>query len=176
MLSLLSEAAMDTRAPVAHRMSAAIAWAEAARSAHHESTMLAYRLALQLLDTTVVLARSVEGGRSKLAMDEVFEWRNLATDAASYAIDSRDVVLALELLELGRNILFRHLGWYRTPLDTLLASKDAHTHRLAQRFQELSSSLRRSVVSDTTEDVGPEDGRSDDKVARQVTSSSREAS
>jgi hypothetical protein len=72
--------------------------------------------------------------------------RMLAMDAASCALRSGDVRLAVELLEQGRTVIWTQMTRLRTPLDSLQTRCD-HEVTLIKRFRDLSSLLDRPSAS-----------------------------
>ena len=68
---------------------------------------------------------------------------SLASDAASAAIDAKDLEAAVKFLDLGRAILWSKMAGYRYPLDQL-----RQVHReLADNLETLSGQLERLSLS-----------------------------
>lgn len=136
------EASADENGHLFDRLDCALAWASFARQEKEETALGAYRVALELLDTSVTIARDLEMQHARLAKrNDSSDVRGLASDAAALAIDQQQARLAVELLEQGRGILFAQLGRYRTPLDELRAVDGD----LASEFAAISSQLEGAV-------------------------------
>ena len=100
------------------RSNAAVVWAGAARRNHHSSAIRAYSILLHLLDRFLISypTSNIESQQKFLVSRMP---RSLASDAASAAIDAKELETAGELLGQGRAMLWSKLRGYRHPLDQL---------------------------------------------------------
>ena len=114
---LYEQAANHLAASSRSRLTAAIEWAGAARQHHHSSITRAYSISLHLLDRCLISYPNIESQQRFLATAHIP--RSLASDAASAAIDVKELEAAAELLEQGRAMLWSKLKGYRYPLDQL---------------------------------------------------------
>lgn len=165
---LLLEEACNEGSRLVDRLENSFRWITVARGYKHPSILRAYAKSLELLATSVTVARSLETQHARLANEEVrvhLRAKDLASDAAAAAIDLNELKTAVELLEQGRAILFTRLMQYRTPLEDL---QDLDMD-LATEFLSLSSELERWVVANTSISEGGSLGRSQiDEVGRFV--------
>jgi hypothetical protein len=149
-LPLLKEAASLTSCPLASRSDASLRWISASRRHQHESALEAYMTALELLHTSVAISRTLNTRYNRLSnCSPQASNGSLGPDAASLAIEKGDLEKAIELLELGRSILFTQLGQYRTPVDDLRKVDGS----LADRFTRLSAQLNVSALPSTKNSV-----------------------
>lgn len=168
-ITSLKEAATDSLPPLAARLSAARYRVSIARINNPASLADAYSFSLALLDRSVLLARNIHDRHARLTRLTALTSKrpeidigNIAVDAASWAIDTHDLEVAVQLLEQGKSMTFNQLGYYRTPMDDL----DAVDKKLADRFRDLSAAMELFTLSNNT--ATNEGGISDDVVARCV--------
>ncbi|KAH8105745.1 CHAT domain-containing protein [Phellopilus nigrolimitatus] len=123
------------------RLLMAARWAAFARSQRHASTLKAYRLALSLLESSLVISPTVQMQHKILSGKNGYPM--LASVAASYAIEIGEVAQAVEMLEQGRALIWSQLRGLRTPMDRLAGvDKD-----LADRFLATSRELESLAIS-----------------------------
>ncbi|KAG8863097.1 hypothetical protein FRB96_009277 [Tulasnella sp. 330] len=147
-ISLLIEICTQGATVLPIRLNASFSWVYVAREFGHPSALDAYRTAIQLMDTSITVARVLERQHEHLTREvalgpESVSFANIVYDAASLAIEENQPRDAVELLEQGRSLLFNQLGRYRTSLDDL---QDTN-RELADQFEDLSAKLESSVVS-----------------------------
>jgi hypothetical protein len=125
----------------------ALRWAREARKRGHNSTRSAYSACLELLNHISIQFPSLESQHKSFLSSRGFP-KSLASDAASYAIDLGDLEAAVEMLELGRGILWQKMKGYRQPLLQL------HEVRpdLAEAFQNLGTRLETHAVASKSPD------------------------
>jgi len=138
---LFTQAVHDLVASPKQRLHAAIQWAYAAQRHHHSSVIRAYTMSLHLLNRCLIAYPNVESQQKFLATANIP--RSLATDAASAAIGAKDLGAAVELLDLGRAILWSKMAGYRYPLDRL---RQVH-RQLADDLEMLNGQLERLALS-----------------------------
>lgn len=115
-----------TAAPVAVRVGAAREWGDtAASAARWELALDGYAAGVRLLPLVAWRGLSRTGQEVRIA-----EWAGLASDAAACAIAAGRYEQAVELLELGRSVLWNRLLETRT-----------HLSDLHQRYPELAARL-----------------------------------
>ncbi|KAG8878347.1 hypothetical protein FRB97_002601 [Tulasnella sp. 331] len=141
------DAASHTLSKLSTRLRASGNWILTARECDHTSLADAYSSSLTLLDRSILLARNIHDRHSRLTSNMGVSGRDIAMDAASNAIATNQLCLAVEVLERGRCLMFSQLGSYRTPLDDL----EAVNRRLADRFRKLSAVLEESALADVVE-------------------------
>jgi CHAT domain-containing protein/tetratricopeptide (TPR) repeat protein len=124
------------------RLRAGLSWVHQADLHRHDTELEAYATSMQLMDVYMSATASVSSRHS--AMKDFP--RMLAMDAASCALRSGDVRLAVELLEQGRTVIWTQMTRLRTPLDSLQTRCD-HEVTLIKRFRDLSSLLDRPSAS-----------------------------
>ncbi|THU91194.1 hypothetical protein K435DRAFT_759496 [Dendrothele bispora CBS 962.96] len=118
-----------TNSSAVERFHLAVALATAARSrtAHH--AIRAYKTALLLAERCLNIRFCSELQYQFIIGDE---YRPLAGDAASCAIEHGDLELAVELLEQGRSQLFTRMQDYSFPLSTLVDTQEDLAHEFGQ--------------------------------------------
>lgn len=166
--ALFREAATTPATPVIHRLRASFNWCLLSRVLTPESALDAYVTAIELLDVALAQARSLHARHAHLSTDRMLpssQLAELATDAASCAVDQGKLGLAVELLDQGRTTILTQVGRYRTQLDDVTAV-DAE---LAKAYLRLSRQLDASVVRGDEMIEAPDMLR--DTVARYVTPS-----
>ncbi|KAH8103699.1 CHAT domain-containing protein [Phellopilus nigrolimitatus] len=129
------------------RLEVAVRWAALARSQRHVSTLKAYRLALSLLESSLVITPTVQ------MQHKILSGRNgyptLASDAASYAIEIGEVAQAVEMLEQGRALIWSQLRSFRTPIEQLKEVNEG----LADRFLTTSRELESLATSSESKSI-----------------------
>ncbi|KAH8117694.1 CHAT domain-containing protein [Phellopilus nigrolimitatus] len=119
------------------RLSIAVRWAALARSQRHVSTLKAYRLALSLLESSLVITPTMQ------MQHKILSGRNgyptLASDAASYAIKIGEVAQAVEMLEQGRALIWSQMRGLRTPIEQLREVNKGLADRFLTTSRELES-------------------------------------
>jgi hypothetical protein len=78
--------------------------------------------------------------------------KTLASDAASHAIEARKLDTAIELLELGRNLIWKNVRGYRPPLQELRRIQEGKD--LADEFGRISHQLEHLAKSFDSEQFG----------------------
>ncbi|KAG9026920.1 hypothetical protein FRB95_008313 [Tulasnella sp. JGI-2019a] len=143
-LHLAREGAGHESSPVTDRLEASYVWVKIGRQIEDPSVIEAYTTLISLLDRHVTFGRGI-GERNSRLRDGFpsFQTVDLASDAASYAIEHSLPETAIELLEQGRSILYSQLGSYRTSLVDL----EEVDSELATRFKALSARLESSTTS-----------------------------
>ncbi|KAG8877655.1 hypothetical protein FRB97_003209 [Tulasnella sp. 331] len=145
-ISLFKTAAAHGVSSLSDRLSASSDWIFTARKYHHSSLAEAYSTSLYLLNRSVLLASNIHDRHVRLTSTRI-RGREIAVDAASYAIETCQLQSAVEILEQGRGLVFNQLGNYRTPLDDL----EAVNRELADQFRELSAAMEQSALSHQAE-------------------------
>ncbi|KAG1726151.1 CHAT domain-containing protein [Suillus lakei] len=126
------------------RLRASLRWVRDADQHTHGTQLEAYATSMQLLDTYMSATASISSRHDTMKAFPL----NLAVDAASCALRSRDVCHAVELLEQGRTVIWTQMARLRTPLDGLQTRGD-HAVTLMKRFRDLSSLLEKPPTSHT---------------------------
>ncbi|EJD03364.1 uncharacterized protein FOMMEDRAFT_85871 [Fomitiporia mediterranea MF3/22] len=135
----LHRAALDLR-PEGHpdpfsgllvRLPAAQRWVTLARLHNHISTFTAYEATTSILQYALTINPTLREQHDFLLRNG--DYRMLALDAASYAIEKGQLEQAVEILEQGRGLLWSQLRGLRTPLDQLAEMNEG----LADRFRDL---------------------------------------
>ncbi|KAG1805922.1 TPR-like protein [Suillus variegatus] len=148
--SLYSQLSHSSHAASRADLGVAKSWAASADILDHESALLAYKVALKLLDQQVALLSS-----SSHHFDVIKEAvSSLATDAFSCSVRRGALTTAVELLEQGHAVFWTQLARFSTPLDGLSGSGDIGT-ALAEEFKRLSFCLRKAF-DQYTEDQSPQ--------------------
>ncbi|KAH8105758.1 TPR-like protein [Phellopilus nigrolimitatus] len=130
------------------RLRVAARWAALARSQSHTSTLKAYRLALSLLESWLVITPTVQmqhkilGGRNG--------YLTIASDAASYAIEIGEVAQAVEMLERGKALIWSQLRGLRMPIEQLREVNKGLADRFSTTGRELESLATSSEPRPTT--------------------------
>ncbi|KAH8105760.1 TPR-like protein [Phellopilus nigrolimitatus] len=133
------------------RLGIAVRWAALARSQSHTSTLKAYRLALSLLESSLVINPTVQMQHKILSGKNGFPI--LAADAASYAIEIGEVTQAVEMLEQGRALIWSQLRGFRTPIEQLREVNKG----LADRFLTTSRELESLATSSESKPITSQD-------------------
>ncbi|KDR67646.1 hypothetical protein GALMADRAFT_130099 [Galerina marginata CBS 339.88] len=139
--TLYEQAANNLTSTSWHRLRAALDWAANSRHYHHKSLISAYVVSFRLLDHCFISRPTVQLQHKFLAGAEIP--KSLASDAASAAIDAGELVVAVELLEQGRAILWSKIEGYRHPLDQLRQVDS----ELADQVEILSRQLEQLALS-----------------------------
>ena len=125
------------------RLSAAVEWATEARCHQHDTTMDAYKTAMDLLDRCQITYMTVDSKHEFLAHHlTAKEASSLSSDAASFAIEKGHLKEAVEILERGRTFVWATMRGYRPELGILRRSRSD----LANKFESLSTKLERFAV------------------------------
>ncbi|EKM54018.1 uncharacterized protein PHACADRAFT_257596 [Phanerochaete carnosa HHB-10118-sp] len=137
----------DGQLSLLHRLKTATFWADAAYTSAHPYALEAYRTSLQLAECAFVAYPICE-----VRHDYVLkETQSVATDAASCAIENKDLTIAVEMLEQGRALLWSHLRKLRPPLH-MIESIDPHLRddllRVTQALQVFALSFDASTQDD----------------------------
>ncbi|KAI5117380.1 hypothetical protein M0805_001923 [Coniferiporia weirii] len=123
------------------RLNIAVQWAAIARHHHHKSALKAYRAALSLLHLSLAVCPTAERQHELLRGE--YNYQTLALEAASCAIEERELTRAVEMLEQGRGLLISSMRGFRTPLDRLSGVDKT----LADRFLSTSHQLEALATS-----------------------------
>ncbi|KDR67694.1 hypothetical protein GALMADRAFT_257969 [Galerina marginata CBS 339.88] len=141
LFTLYQQAAHDLSSSSWDRLRATLNWAASSRRYHHRSIISAYVISFHLLDRCFFSRPTVQLQHKFLAGAEIP--KSLASDAATAAIDAGDLVVAVELLEQGRAILWSKIEGYRHPLDHLRQVDS----ELADHVESLSRQLEQLALS-----------------------------
>ncbi|KAG8846387.1 hypothetical protein FRB96_002000 [Tulasnella sp. 330] len=95
----------DPVSPLSDRLNSSYGWISAARVYDTGSLAEAYSTSLSLLDRCVLLASSIHDRHSRLAAEHGGVMDTII-NAGSYAIETQQLPLAVELLERGRGVMF----------------------------------------------------------------------
>ncbi|KAH7908973.1 CHAT domain-containing protein [Hygrophoropsis aurantiaca] len=129
-------AATSRNASAWRQLQASQAWVACAEQHDHPSAPHAYRILLDNLDRHVTVA--VSPSKQHELIKRISS--SFAADAASCAMRHNNPVSAVEMLELGRGIIWTQMSHLRTSLDQVgEASEEGKT--LALHFQQLSLQL-----------------------------------
>lgn len=114
------------------------------------SPRLAFQRAMQLVPQLIWLGTTIDQRRILLV-----DIRDIALEAAAWAISVQEYELALEWLEQGRSIVWNQLLQLRTPFDDLSAENPEIARRLKEISRDLEHAGSRSatVSSDTTNET-----------------------
>ncbi|THH01198.1 hypothetical protein EW026_g1436 [Hermanssonia centrifuga] len=140
---LFREAVYQYTSNPRHRLHSAKEWARRARTVGHPSALEAYSKALELLDRCLVTTPTMELQHQFLAEDIA----DLASDAASSAVEMGKLETAVEMLEQGRALLWSRIRGYRHPLEKLREENVG----LADAFEKTSRSLELLLLSSDTD-------------------------
>jgi tetratricopeptide (TPR) repeat protein/CHAT domain-containing protein len=132
-ITLYKQAVHNSAASSKDRLAIAIRWAHAAQQHRHKSVIDAYSMSLQCLDRCLISYPDVDSQQRFLATVDI----SLASNAASAAIDAKNLKAAVELLDQGRALLWSKMAGYRYPLDQLRKVDK----ELADQFGTLSVQL-----------------------------------
>lgn len=142
LVELLQEAAYYSLSSTGERMRAANLWRRISHDGH-PSEFKAMKTTLNLMDLAVAESASLESLSDRLSDEKSFkEAQGVASDAATLAIESSDLRLAVSLLEQGRSIIYSQLGRYRSAIDDVRQVSP----ELAERLVNLSGDLDALVV------------------------------
>ncbi|KAG8889120.1 hypothetical protein FRB98_005735 [Tulasnella sp. 332] len=146
-IAYLKEAVTHSFSPLSVRFHAANRWIFIARNHNLASLTEAYSSALAVLDRSILSTRSIHDRHARLTFSNLkLIGKNIAADAASWAIEKQDLELAVQVLEQGRGIMFNQLQNYRTPLDEL----EEVNEKLANHFRTLSFRIEICALSNNT--------------------------
>ena len=137
--TLFEEATIHRTSTSKSRFDVALQWIQAAEKYKHPSVLLAYSSTLSLLQQSLLVNPTIETQRDFL----IHLPKSLACDACACAIESGKIEKAVELLELGRVILWNRMRGYRHTMDAL---RESHPY-LVYKFENLSASLERLATS-----------------------------
>lgn len=140
--ALFEEATTHRTATSKSRFDVALQWTKAAEKYKHPSVLLAYSSTLSLLQQSLLINPTIESQRDFL----IHLPKSLACDACACAIESGEIEKAVELLELGRVILWNRMRGYRHTMDGLRKSHPT----LVSKFENLCASLERLATSSET--------------------------
>lgn len=140
--ALFEEATIHRTSTSKSRFDVALQWIKAAEKYKHPSVLLAYSSTLSLLQQSLLVNPTIETQRDFL----IHLPKSLACDACACAIESGQIEKAVELLELGRVILWNRMRGYRHTMDGL---RKSHAY-LVSKFESLSGSLERLATSSET--------------------------
>ena len=141
-LELFAVAVTDTSTDVPLRFRTSHKWCHVARLYSHPSTLLAYQIAISLMQESLSFAPTLKTQHSNLvAMRNAYEW--LPLDYASYLIQIGQLGQAIEALEQGRGLLWSEMRGLRTSIDQL----SAVNLPLAETFVGVNRDLEALTVS-----------------------------
>ena len=141
--TLFKEATTHRTSTSKSRFNVGLQWIGAAEKYKHPSVLLAYSSTLNLLQQSLLVNPTVETQRDFL----IHLPKSLACDACACAVESGNIEKAVELLELGRVILWNRMRGYRHTMDGLRKSSKAY---LVSKFETLSASLETLAMSSET--------------------------
>lgn len=136
---LLENVTNDSSVSLRERLSAGLQWVGLARTHRHESTLRAYRTALDLVGRRMITTPIINFQRGILTLEVI---KSLPLQAASYAIENGQFESAVEMLEQGRALLWSRMRGYRHPLEELRS----HDDKLATEFARLSADMERLAL------------------------------
>ena len=135
-------------------------WAVLARSISHSTTLIAYKSAMSLLQSSLSFAPTVSVQHVLLVKKDE-DCQTMPLDYASYQINLGQLEEAVETLEQGRALLWFEMRGLRTPLCQLIEEGSP----LAKRFAEINQELETLTVSVTPSgrpEIEDNDHQSDD--------------
>ncbi|EJC97795.1 TPR-like protein [Fomitiporia mediterranea MF3/22] len=135
------------------RIEVARRWADLARSHAHHTTSRAYKVAMLLLQRSLVVSPTLHTQHDFLTGKG--DYRTLTLEAVAYAIHRNRLEEAIELLEQGRGILWSQMRGLRTPLDRLVETN----RELADKFRNVSRQLEKLATSTSALQSDPSLGR-----------------
>ncbi|KAJ7642502.1 CHAT domain-containing protein [Mycena polygramma] len=131
-------------------------WARNAASYKHDSALVAYTTAIELLPRTAALHLDLPSRREILSTASAID---LASEGASCAIERGEFNIAVELLEAGRSVFWSQALHLQTPLDTLatmhpdLAAKLADISRQLEKASFRDVSISRATFADSQHEI-----------------------
>ena len=141
-LELLSQYVSDERGNFPHRLRYACVWALTARHNRHSSVSAAYKIAVSLIQDTILFTPTLQLQHSTLAVNH--DTHNMSLDYASYQVELRQLEQAIETLERGRALLWSEMRNLRTSIDQLLEADPDLGHKFAAVNRDLEE-LTKSV-------------------------------
>ena len=141
-MELDSQYVSRTRASVPDRFHFACTWASVARRYRHPSVSMAYKIALPLMQDTVLFSPTLQLQHATLATHDVTQC--LPLDYASYWVDQHQLEEAIEVLERGRALLWSEMRHFRMSIDQLLCADPDLGHKFAAVNRDLEQ-LTKSV-------------------------------
>ncbi len=134
------ERAVNLRYATPHsRFQTATQWAGITMQAGHSSSLRAHMKALELLDRCLTSTPTIDLQHQFLTENA----STLATNAASRAIESGELEIAVQALEQGRALLWSRMRGYRHPIEKLHGLNAG----LAEEFKEVCQQLEHLNVS-----------------------------
>ncbi|EJD03358.1 TPR-like protein [Fomitiporia mediterranea MF3/22] len=112
-----------------------------ARTHDHGTGFAAYKAIMSLLQLALTMNPTLRGQHDLLL--RISDYRMLALEAASYAIEKDNLENTVEILEQGRGLLWAQLRGFRTPLDRLAETNE----ELVDRFRRVSRQLENLATS-----------------------------
>ncbi|KAJ7433804.1 CHAT domain-containing protein [Mycena latifolia] len=118
-------------------------WGQIAAELDHDSALVAYRQAINLLPQIAALHLDVVTRHSVLS---ILQASQLASEAAACAINKADYGAAVELLEASRSVFWSQAIQLQTPINQL-----EHAHpQLASELKQLKKQLEQASFRDTS--------------------------
>ena len=128
----------------------ALLWAQTARSLGNQSEVFeAYRTFMQLLREVLVMSPTLE-----VQSGNIWGTGTAVRAAASFAIEVGHIEIAVEMLELGRALLWSQVRRFRTPLDDLGAVNKELQDSFISTSRALETLSMRSMPTMRGSDVG----------------------
>ena len=141
-MELISQCVSTAHISLPHRFLFASSWAFGARLHRHPSVSTAYKIALSLMQDTVVFSPTLQLQHTTLAKYATTQL--LPLDYASYLVHRRQLEEAIEILERGRALLWSEMRYLRAPIDQLLEADPYLGHKFAvvtRDLEELTKSI-----------------------------------
>ena len=124
-----------------HRLDIAYKWAAGSRASGHHSVLTAYQKAVSLVQTSLVVAPTIQTQHYRLVATK--KMSQVPLDYASYLISIGQLEQAIETLEQGRALLWSEMRGLRTSVEQLRSVDPA----LAIKFANINRSLEALTTS-----------------------------
>ncbi|KAH9474300.1 hypothetical protein JR316_0012758 [Psilocybe cubensis] len=153
--TLYEQAAGTVTSPSFHCLFAAVRWMYRGNKYQHESVIRACKASLQLLHRSSMFQGNVESQHRFMIVANTRLPLSMISDAASFAINTGNLELAVEFLEQGRAILWSRVNNYKTTLEEL--RNIAGGIELADRLESINSQLNGIVFESKGGMIGKQD-------------------
>lgn len=141
-MRILPLAIRDGHASVHDRFELSCFWASVSRTADHSSISTAYESAMSLMQSSLVIAPTLEIQHTRLVtMRGLCE--TMPLEYASYQIHTGRVERAIETLERGRALLWSEMRGLRTSIDRLREADPS----LAEQFVAINEEIKALIMS-----------------------------
>ncbi|KAI0250879.1 CHAT domain-containing protein [Lactifluus subvellereus] len=142
-----------------HRLDIAYKWAASSRVSGHHSILTAYQKALSLVQTSLVVAPTIQTQHYRLVATT--RMPQVPLEYASYLIGMGQLEQAIETLEQGRALLWSEMRGLRTSVDQLRNVDSA----LANKFAKINRSLEALTTSNSYSQSVPASSSMDERRA-----------